>query len=74
MHRTRSLAASVRSGYRAASSSPVVELREYQLIPGRAAEYMKLANDTAELRKSLVPLRLFSTPEVGGTLNMATVR
>jgi hypothetical protein len=34
--------------------------------------YMKATADTADLRKSLVPLRFFSLPETGGQLHVAT--
>ena len=33
---------------------------------------MKVTGKGIELRKSLVPLRLFSTPDTGGLLNRAT--
>ena len=50
----------------------VVELREYTLQPYMAGQYMKATNEAANLRKSLVPLRLFSLPDTGGALNVAT--
>jgi len=51
---------------------PVIELREYTLQPYMAGQYMKATNEAANLRKSLVPLRLFSLPDTGGQLNRAT--
>ena len=33
---------------------------------------MAATTTSADLRKSLVPLRLFTVPETGGTLNVAT--
>jgi hypothetical protein len=51
---------------------PVVELREYTLLPGGAERYMELAEKSAPLRKSMLPLRFFGLPQTGGTLNVAT--
>lgn len=51
---------------------PLVELREYQLVPELAGQYMSLTEQSASLRKSLVPFRLFTLPETGGKLNIAT--
>jgi hypothetical protein len=51
---------------------PIVEIREYLLNPYMAAQYMKATTVAADLRKSLVPLRLFSLPDTGSTLNKAT--
>jgi hypothetical protein len=51
---------------------PVVELREYTLLPGGAEKYMELAEKSAPLRKSMLPLRFFGLPQTGGTLNVAT--
>lgn len=53
------------------SSMPVVELREYLLKPEAVGTYMKATTAAADLRKSLVPMRLFSTPDTGGRLNKA---
>jgi len=50
----------------------MLELREYQLQPYMAGQYMLATNEAANLRKSLVPLRLFSLPDTGGQLNRAT--
>ena len=47
-------------------------LRVYHLKPSHVGTYMKEATDSSELRKSFVPLRLFSLPEVGGELNVAS--
>lgn len=52
--------------------SPIVELREYHIYPEHAVSYMMATNDAADLRARLVPLRLFSLPETGGLLNVAT--
>eukprot|EP00933_Yihiella_yeosuensis_P083815 TRINITY_DN98101_c0_g1_i1.p1 TRINITY_DN98101_c0_g1~~TRINITY_DN98101_c0_g1_i1.p1 ORF type:complete len:258 (+),score=33.05 TRINITY_DN98101_c0_g1_i1:64-837(+) len=64
---------SIRSGTRSFSSaSPLVELREYQLNCERGAHYLSLAESHADLRTEIFPLRLFSVPETGGPLNVAT--
>lgn len=55
-----------------ASSPPIVELREYELHPESVQIYLDATADTAGLRKSLVPIRLFTLPETGGYLNVAT--
>jgi hypothetical protein len=54
------------------STQAAIELREYDLFPEHASTYMQLTADTCELRNSLSPLRLFSLPETGGKLNVAT--
>ena len=54
------------------SASPIVELREYELHPQHAAAYVQATTESAELRKSLVPLRFFSLPDTGGQLHVAT--
>jgi len=54
----------------AAKSTPIVELRSYQLYPDQTSKYMKHTTKSAHLRKSL-PLAFFGTPETGGTLNTA---
>ncbi len=51
---------------------PIVELREYALHPSHVVQYTQATTEAAELRKSLTPLRLFSMPETGGQLNVAT--
>lgn len=60
------------AGRRGYSSAAVVELREYNLKPEAVLTYGQVTADTADLRRSLVPLRLFSQPETGGVLNVAT--
>lgn len=47
----------------------LIEIREYLVKVGEYGKYMQLTGDTAELRKSLVPLRLFLNPDTGGLLN-----
>ena len=54
------------------SSTPIIELREYKINPQDIQTYITETSKKAELRKSLVPLRLFSLPETGGVLNIAT--
>lgn len=54
------------------ASSPIIELREYELHPEHSVAYMQATAKTADLRKSLVPLRFFSLPDTGGQLHMAT--
>lgn len=54
------------------ASHPVVELREYTMKVDMGTQYMLVTKEAAELRKSMLPLRLFSVPETGGTLNIAT--
>ena len=51
------------------SSKTLVELREYKVKPGCIDDYMKETTKTAALRKSLVPLKIFTLPETGGFLN-----
>jgi NIPSNAP len=65
---TTAAAASAAAPPNQKSSSPIVELREYQLYPEHAVRYMKLTEQAADLRKALVPLRWFSLPETGGPL------
>lgn len=55
-----------------ANSQPIVELREYRVLPQYIASFRKDAESTADLRKDLAPLRFFSQPETGGDLNVAT--
>jgi len=47
----------------------MIEVREYLVSVEGMAEYVALTTQAAELRKSLVPLRLFSLPDTGGLLN-----
>lgn len=54
------------------TTRPVIEFREYDLIPEHASSYMQATADASDLRKSLVPLRFFSLPETGGQLLVAT--
>jgi len=61
----------VRHQSASASSPGVVELREYVLKPEFIGEYMKISTEGGDLRKRLVPLRLFGNPETGDTLNLA---
>jgi hypothetical protein len=53
------------------SFSAAVELREYELKPSDASTYLQKANAAGALRKELMPLRLFATPDTGGQLNTA---
>jgi hypothetical protein len=52
--------------------TPIVEFREYQLAPQHVMNYVDATTKAADLRKSLVPLRMFSLPDTGGPLNVAT--
>ena len=54
------------------SIKPTVELREYTLKPSKVDEYLKHTAASAELRKSFLPLKLFTMPETGGLLNCAS--
>lgn len=69
--RSRATTAAYQTSKRHASSR-IFELRQYHLKPECVGSYMKEATASSELRKSLVPLRLFSLPEVGGELNVAS--
>ncbi len=51
-------------------AQPVVELREYTVHPQFLGDYLKVTDANADLRKSLLPLRLFGVPETGGALNV----
>jgi len=55
-----------------ASPSPIVEMREYDLKVSEAANFWKEAAGTAELRRTMLPLRFFSRPKTGGRLHVAT--
>jgi NIPSNAP len=69
----RRLLSSVSSNATDASTSrPIVELREYAIHPHRVTEYRALTQQSSDLRKSLLPLRLFSLPETGGNLHTST--
>jgi hypothetical protein len=47
----------------------MIELREYKVKVDRLGEYMKETIAAGELRKALVPLKLFALPDTGGLLN-----
>lgn len=51
---------------------PIIELREYELLPSQVPNYTQLTTKSSDLRKNLTPLRLFTMPETGGLLNVAT--
>ncbi len=51
---------------------PIIELREYELQAGQVKNYTDITTKSADLRKELTPLRLFTMPETGGLLNVAT--
>jgi hypothetical protein len=53
-------------------STPIIELREDNLSPQHVDSYHKATTDASITRKELLPLRLFSLPETGGRLNVAT--
>jgi hypothetical protein len=53
-------------------STPIIELREDTLSPQYVGAYHKTTTDASFTRKELLPLRLFSLPETGGRLNVAT--
>ena len=53
-------------------SAPVVELREYQLHCGSTSQYFASTEASSNLRKSLVPLRLFCSSETGAQLNVVS--
>lgn len=52
--------------------TPIVELREYELIPSKVIEYIQETTISSDVRKSLLPLRIFTMPETGGNINIAT--
>jgi len=51
------------------TATPLVELREYELKPGKVVEYLEQYQQT---QMSGMPLRLFCLPDTGGKLNIAT--
>jgi NIPSNAP len=51
---------------------PIVELREYAVVPAAANEYLVRTTEAAPLRTSLLPLRFFCISETGGSLHTAT--
>ena len=67
---SRSLATQVQSF--SVQAVPVVELREYALKCKHVEAYLRHAADTVVTHKSPMPLRLFSLPDTGGDLNIAT--
>jgi len=50
----------------------LIELREYDVLPARSAEYKQLTAAAMPVRLSHTPCRLFSFPETGGRLDVAT--
>jgi NIPSNAP len=52
--------------------TPIIELREYAIKPECSVAYVQATSKASELRKSLVPIRLFSFPDTGGQLHTAT--
>jgi NIPSNAP len=52
--------------------NPIVEFREDALKPAFITKYLANTEQTADLRKALIPLRLYSLPDTGGKLNVAT--
>lgn len=66
------LVKSAKVAKRMSSTRPIVELREYELLPSKVQLYTQCTTKSSGLRKSLTPLRLFTMPETGGTLNVAT--
>ena len=53
-------------------SAPVVELREYTLKVQCASEFWTAAAEMAQVRRTMLPLRLYCRPETGGRLHVAT--
>ena len=47
------------------ASSPVVELREYSLKPRHAGAFWKAAEEMAQVRRTMLPLRFYCRPETG---------
>jgi hypothetical protein len=60
------------SSTKAKSSIPIVELREYSLFPEYSSSFWEATERASDLRKEIYPLRLFSQPDSGGELNVAT--
>lgn len=54
------------------AATPIIELREFDVDPGHMTTYKKAAATVAPLREELAPLRSFSFPDTGGSLNVAT--
>lgn len=53
-------------------TKPTIELREYRLQPSKVEDYMKHTAESIDIRKSFLPLKMFTLPDTGGTLNVAT--
>eukprot|EP00941_MAST-03F_sp_MAST-3F-sp1_P004939 g4939.t1 len=47
-------------------------MREYSLYPEHSATYLKHTSDSIDVRRKHLPLTLFSLPETGSILNVAT--
>lgn len=54
------------------SVQPIVELREYNLIAQHQQRFLHLTKASHTLQRSLLPLRMFSMPDTGGNLGVAT--
>jgi len=52
--------------------TPIIELREYEIHPDMVVPYLNETALSSDVRKILTPLRVFSVPESGGKLNVAT--
>jgi hypothetical protein len=50
----------------------LIELREYKLYPHMASYFCDQVNYTMKFRQSGLPIRTFTLPESGGTLNVGT--
>ena len=50
---------------RRAFSAPVVELREYNLKVRHAGAFYKAAEEMAQVRRTMLPLRFYCRPETG---------
>ena len=81
MHRIRSLTSQLHhrtplslfpTRTMASSARPIVELREYEIQAAHVKAYTDITTQSADIRKELTPLRLFTMPETGGLLNVAT--
>jgi NIPSNAP len=70
--RLLSTSVSSKTAVAASANRPIVELREYAIHPQHVADYRALTLQSSDLRMSLLPLRLFSLPETGGSLHTST--
>jgi hypothetical protein len=52
--------------------NPIVEFRKDTVKPKYTTKYLAKTEQSADLRKALIPLRLYSMPDTGGKLNVAT--